>query len=706
MRNPKVWIALVSAVAVLLVAVVDTGRRSPGVLTAVHQREPDLDGRWGCASCHGGWGTSMAEACLECHAPIAEQLEARRGLHGTLAADQAARCSLCHSEHHGPDFFPVNRQSFALAGVPDPQAFDHERVGWPMAGPHLELGCAECHEHADVDVLPEGATRFLGLDRNCASCHEDVHEGRLGSRCADCHGQESTTDLFFVDHADVLPLVGGHALGDATGLDCRSCHAEGDEHSLEALFARAPALRPRERSCASCHESPHARKFLVQVAAVVTRSAGQSCGACHLSEHPTFADEGATVTPEQHAASGFALDAPHAEVTCDRCHAPELADFDARYPGRGADQCHACHDDPHDGQFAEGPFSTGGCLACHERHAFEPHAFDATKHALAALVLDGRHLEASCEECHRVPHDGAARVFRGTASRCEDCHDDAHRGFFDARLAEQALARLATGAAGLGRHGKPGSCAECHDTTRFADPREAFDHGRWTGFALEGSHAQASCESCHPRAARPDATGRAFGHVQDLFGEVAGCASCHDDPHQGLFDAAGLPADVDGRAGCARCHAETSFRAFPDGFDHGLWTGFVLDGAHDDLDCASCHAPLRRPDALGRTWGRAAGGSCSSCHADPHAGQFTTPAGIDCGRCHATERFDALAFRHNLDSRFRLDGAHARVACGECHLPTVIRGVETVRYKPLSTECVACHGVQEEDLLRRSGRVK
>ena len=686
-QKPHLWIAAFSALAVLLVALVDIERTSPGPLSAVHGRVDDLSGKGNCSACHGGFFQSMTDACFECHAPIQEQIDRREGLHGVLGKERVNRCALCHSEHHGEAFSMVNKQSFAQAGVPDPETFDHELVGFAMEGKHLELDCTKCHEHAREPVLPEGARRFIGLDQDCATCHADVHEGRFELACAQCHGQQAFDELFSIDHERQLPLVGGH--GDVA---CRACHAEGSTHALEVLGGRGD--KPDPRTCLECHASPHASAFADGVAEIAAMPVDASCVVCHEAEHDTFRAV-LEISAEQHARSGFPLEAPHAETTCSECHASELETFPARYPGRRAEACEACHDDPHGGQFAEGLFAGKGCIACHERAGFEPHAFTVEKHATTALALTGSHLETECAECHSIPEDGGPRTFHGTASRCEGCHADAHAGSFD-RFAEQ-LARETDG-----------TCAQCHATTTFDDlAGRPFDHARWTRFAIAGAHAQGTCESCHlPRPER-DAQGRIFGRVEEHFGEYGGCFTCHEDPHEGWFDARGAPATWVGRSDCARCHVETSFRAFPEGFDHGKWTGYPLAGAHAEIGCAECHARMRTPDAAGRTWARARGTACVDCHTDPHAGQFKVAGKTDCARCHTSSARFLLTFDHDRNSRFPLSEPHAALDCGACHLPwAAANGVQVVRYKPLSTECSDCHGAQEDVLLRRKGKKK
>jgi hypothetical protein len=703
MRKPKTrfsartWIALVTGLVVVAVVVVDLGRRqSPGELTQVHGHDAELDGRWDCSSCHGGFRESMADACLECHAPIAQQVEAHEGLHGSLAADKARQCGSCHGEHHGAAFQMVNARSFAAAGVANVAVFDHQRVGWKMDGRHLEVECAKCHKDVDVVSVKKDQHRYGGLTRDCVSCHEDFHKGTMALGCAACHEQGDWKRFANPDHDRFLALVGPHA-----NVECRTCHAKEAPRSLERA-GRAPA--PAARECRDCHESPHAAKFVAATAAAASVSEGQSCAQCHRAEPMKFREPGLTITAAEHARSGFPVDAPHDQVKCEQCHVPKLAKFQERYPGRRADDCVACHRDPHGGQFATGPFSKGGCLACHDRLRFKPHVFDLAKHAQSALPLTDRHAEVACDVCHRVPKakgkpplvDGKPvdppRTFRGLSSDCDACHSDAHAGRFDAIAA--SLTKV-----------QHGDCARCHDSKSFTNlPAAGFDHLRWTRFALVQAHEAAACESCHARAPKPDRVHRSFGRVADRFGPVEGCATCHHDPHGGQFERKGVPEAVEERRGCERCHDESSWRALRGDFDHGRWTGLALADGHA-LACARCHAPREKPDADGKTSDRARGASCAACHEDAHRGQFHRGGRNDCERCHkSAAKFSVLVFKHNLHSRFPLDDTHSAVACAACHEPVVIDGVKAVRYRPLGMQCADCHAAPTDPLRRRKGK--
>lgn len=682
----RILIAFFSAMVITLVAVSDMRRTSPGPLAAVHGRVEGLNGANDCSACHGGFFESMQAACLECHGDIEAQLQGATGLHATLGA-RTEQCGLCHAEHHGVGTALVHGQSFALAQA-DITAFDHARIGFVMDGKHLELDCAECHANAKVSILPEGQKRFLGLDQDCAACHEDKHEGRYDMACASCHGQTAWKEPASLGHERFLPLVGGH--GDVA---CGECHAESGPRALD--FLGQFGQRSPERTCVDCHESPHGRPFVVGVAKAERRPPKGACVVCHEPEHETFHDgELLEMSPERHAASGFALEAPHADVECRACHDPNAATFAERYPGRPAERCASCHEDPHEGQFTGGTFAlddgTPDCRACHAAEHFDPPQFGVKEHRDTALPLEDSHRDVDCAECHEKAGD-APRVFHGTPSDCDACHADGHGGFFD-RFTASTVAP------------EHGDCARCHDATTFAAAADAFDHARWTGFAVDGAHAQAGCQACHAATESADASGRTFGRVAEHFGSFHACQTCHTDPHGQRFDASDLPAQVESRGDCARCHVTSSFRAMARDFEHGFWTGFHLYEAHGAASCSACHAPLLGRGQDGRTTALALGPACADCHEDPHGRQFLVEGTNDCTRCHDDEFEAFLSFDHETDARFALGEAHGGLACSACHGNEEEDGRLVVRYRPLGTECVDCHGNHAEVLLRRRPR--
>lgn len=763
----RLWLGTASLVLVLLVFLADIERASPGPLAPSHAGEVVLTAPGSCKQCHGERGETMASACGECHDDIARGVAEQTGFHGSLPEGASADCARCHPDHHGEELPLAGALAFSLAGVEDVENFDHGHLDFDLHGRHADLACTACHEHAEVPFLTAGQARFSGLAQDCAECHEDPHEGRFARGCETCHGQEQPfAALASFVHGESFPLVGAHGRPG-----CLDCHEAGSSHAVEALAGFEDP--PPERGCAGCHASEHDPRFLAGVASLASTGSDRTCALCHDAVHESFAGDVATMQPALHAASGFELAPPHAELACEACHGADdrSEGFRARFPGRRADACEACHVDPHAGQWIGGPFEGEGCLACHDRHRFEPPAFDAVAHARTGFALVDAHADVSCEACHvDVDRDSGMHTYGGTSSACAACHEDAHGGALVSKPSDEgcatchvatAFAEVDRGAFEHGartrfeldgaharssceachpptprdalgrtfgrvanvyqgpldrcetchsdvhrsafeRAGLPGrvegraGCARCHVTEDFRDLRgDLFDHGPWTGFALEGAHDAIACQSCHGPAEA--ASGRSIGFVAEVFpGRTNRCETCHVDVHEGRFDGPGQPAVVAGRAGCARCHDTSSFRQDRRShFDHGLWADLELEGPHARLDCAACHV-LPRADARGMSLGRTRGSACSACHADPHAGQFSSAGATDCARCHAVaDTFSALTFDHGRDSRFPLDASHEELDCAACHRPwPVPGGGETVRYKPLGTECVDCHAAE------------
>jgi hypothetical protein len=677
LRDPKLGLAALSLVLVTFLVVVDLKKTSPGPLSAVHQAAEGLE-ESACERCHGDGDVTLAEACGECHEAIEAELAGAPGLHSVLT--QPEDCGHCHVEHFGAELALVDERTFALAGFATREEYAHEGIEFLLTGRHDELGCAECHANADVDLLPPGQQRFLGASQECTACHEDPHEGRMVESCQSCHGQERPFgDLDGFVHTTRFPLTGVHA-----GASCFDCHAEGGPHAIEALGGHDA---PPDRACAECHESPHGAPFVEAVASRLEQSPDTSCEACHALDSQDFTDFDREATIGAHGASGFSLEVPHDQADCADCHGDASAReaYGERYPGRVADDCAACHESPHGTQFDRGPFAEFDCLDCHAREHFTPATFDAEAHSRTEFSLTLGHSGPACSDCHSVEPGAvlASVEFSAVSRDCAGCHEDAHAGLFVSLRPDM-----------LGAD----DCATCHVTSHFADGAgDGFEHELWTGFPLDGAHAEAGCESCHERSAIPDSRGRTFGRVAELFGEPTdACATCHENVHTGAM--AGDSAD------CAACHTSAAFSSVDrEAFDHHARTGFALVGAHAAASCESCHAPRPTPDALGRTFGLAIETfprgveRCADCHDDPHDGRFDRLNGprvlegrVGCARCHDQQSFVAGAreeFDHALWTGFALEGGHAEVSCEECHVSPTLHSLGRTPGKT----CAACH---------------
>jgi hypothetical protein len=679
----RLTLTLISIGLVLWLVVADLGKTNPGEISAPHVGIRTLLGGPTCSECHGENSTDLPTACLNCHEDVQADIQGDRGLHGNLETPGAMECALCHSEHHGNAFQLVSATSFSLAGIADVTAFQHDFFDYQLEGKHLEVECKACHKLAEVAALEEGQKRYMGLTQECTTCHEDPHEGRLQEDCASCHGQSKAFDLVATfEHDERFPLQGVHG-----EVGCKECHAKDDLHSVESMGGLNP---PEWRTCLDCHESPHNESFLASSYAQFPNRA-QDCSACHLLDHADFVAAREHCTKEDHAASGFLLNAPHDKLECEQCHTlppalasaaqvnaeltqetVTLASFPDRFPGRQQDDCGSCHDDPHAGQFEQSTVPEQSCLDCHDRLHFSPALFDQERHRDTGFVLDGAHAQTECAQCHRDenPNDDFGPIYAAVDSSCQSCHTDAHDACFEEFAPRNDVAAL--------------DCNRCHTTASFAEVMEpGFDHGLWTAFPLEGKHASNDCETCHQVLPEATESGRTFGTATTLRDrENDSCDSCHEDVHNDRFNRPGLPTSVQGRESCARCHGQESFLPLQtESFDHGLWANYELRGAHARAKCESCHkaeeGDLQHGVLAAGEVHATLGTECSGCHDDPHNQRFdalnlpTTVNGhTSCARCHNEESFTDMhgaPFDHASWTGFALVDAHRFAECVACH---------------------------------------
>lgn len=469
-----------------------------------------------CEQCHRPFRSEDQEAlCRGCHEAVDADLRNGSGFHGLAPGIAQAACRSCHAEHKGRDFDAVGL---------DRETFDHALTDYPLRGAHRRLACESCHE---------AEAKHRDAPSDCADCHGDgdPHEGRLGPRCGECHGEQSWRDTRF-DHGQTsFPLTGAHrevecALCHAgehyegTASDCRSCHGLRDVH--RGAFggdcgrchetSRWPSSRfdhdrdshypltgrHRGASCEACHRPGSAGPELATDCLSCHRNDdehrgrnGKRCETCH--DTASWSSE----KFDHDRMTDFPLRGAHRRVACEGCHEGNLYEEDL------ATDCRACHrdDDVHRGQEGD------DCGRCHREDGWERDLF--FDHDLTHFPLLGLHAVAACDQCHLTPR------FLDADLRCVACHeqDDVH------------LRRLGAG------------CELCHNPNGWRVWR--FDHALQTDFPLAGAHAELDCHACHQVA------------VHDRIRMRGGCDGCHarDDVHQGSY----------GRD-CARCHSDRSWR--------------------------------------------------------------------------------------------------------------------------------------------------
>ena len=371
--------------------------------------------------------------------PVApEQWQAERGPvvpHDSFPSD----CALCHE---GSTWHAI-REDFA---------FDHAaETGHALVGAHEKAECLRCHnDRGPVEIYAQ---------RGCIGCHEDVHEGKLGDTCLDCHS-ESAIDwrpkAAIAEHATTrFPLVGAHA---ATA--CWACHPGAQVGNFQQTTTRCVDCHARD--LATALEPDHAQQGWTD-----------SCERCHL--------------PTDWSRAGFehgffALQGGHDDLACSACHVGN--DF-----GGLSSACFACHaDDYRSARDHKPPSYPTDCTQCHTIYGWEGARFAHVG------IVNG------CANCHADDYAATTQpnhISSGFGTACEVCHSTKTWG--DGTFDHNAFPIFNGEHAGLSCqdcHPVPGSfrqftCISCHEHSQREMNNE---HARVRGYAYQSS----SCYSCHP----------------------------------------------------------------------------------------------------------------------------------------------------------------------------------------------------------------
>lgn len=521
---------------------------------------------------------------------------------------------------------------------------------------------------------------------NCTSCHK-LGEAVLNEKCLECH----TAIGARIDQG-----AGYHASSEVSGKQCAACHSEhhGRDYDLvywpegrdqfdHALTGFELKGKHADQKCDACHKAAFIRKDRLNGDETVALDHTQlglstACTSCHVDEHRDQLTDDCLAchtmegwTPASgfdHAKARYPLTGKHTDVSCEKCHpwkeAPppsfegmvqkkERVGRYEQFSGVEFASCASCHEDVHKGRFGQ------DCQRCHTTASFKTVESTAFNHDNTGFPLRGKHTNVECKQCHTtgvmtdpLKHD-----------RCADCHTDQHRGQFAGRE-------------------DGGACESCHTVQGWIPATYGLDQHAKSDYPLTGSHLAVPCNLCHVQI---EAQG---GETYARFTfDSTRCQVCHEDPHRGQLN---LWID---KGGCEYCHSTDTWHKTS--FDHSL-AAFPLEGKHREVLCLKCHTI--QTDSGGQVmWMKPLKKTCAGCHEDEHDGQFLRAdqgeTETECQRCHTPEGWKKLDFDHNRDSRFVLDGAHIKVACGECHKPEERPdGKTVVVYKPLGMECADCHG--------------
>ena len=248
-------------------------------------------------------------------------------------------CSACHS----------TAAWRARTGSESDGKFDHATTGFPLTGAHVDTPCVGCHNAARV------------IKRACASCHDDVHRGRLSQSCDRCHSAAGwkLTRPIELHRMTRFPLTGMHVLAD-----CSECHRRANEQR----FTDAPV------ACFACHENDYRRPgiFPVHAGTATTSPFPRDCSLCHRAvawvpaRGVGIATTATAISALAAAPSNHDLRFPisfgiHRAAACPDCHVAQATPRAVRCVG-----CHA-HDPVQLIAEHRQPIATDGaaCLACH-----------------------------------------------------------------------------------------------------------------------------------------------------------------------------------------------------------------------------------------------------------------------------------------------------------------------------------------------------
>jgi hypothetical protein len=455
-----------------------------------------------CELCHAAFERSEQRAlCLDCHDEVADDIGADMGFHGRDRQASRRACFGCHTDHEGRDAdvvqldrasFDHHDTDFALDGkhaeagceschAPDtrfrdaPQdcyschepdnvhgdtmgtqcgdchtpsgwldvTFDHDITGYSLIGFHQDSQCLDCHED----------DTFTNTPITCYGCHaeDDVHNGKSGQQCENCHSPVGWNDTSFNHARDTRFALDGHhsdlacgechsddPFSDQLDVACVACHLEDDnhnghlggtcdtchlstgwefvqfDHNVDTNHEIHGAHEALE--CTDCHTEP-----------VFDVALQTGCYSCHAPDDPhdgSLGDQCETCHTEftwpddvffDHGLTRFPLLGAHTDVACLTCHESHVFN-DA------STACNDCHrdDDPHEGRFSQ------DCAACHNPVDWQSWRFDHNRQT--RFTLDGAHIEVACDACHRQTLDAQLAL----GQRCGDCHrsDDVHDSEF------------------------------------------------------------------------------------------------------------------------------------------------------------------------------------------------------------------------------------------------------------------------------------
>ncbi|NOX64557.1 MAG: cytochrome C [Chlorobi bacterium] len=351
-------------------------------------------------------------------------------------------CQSCHEDYHQGTLKNSNCQSCHNTEKWRPTAgFNHAETKFKLTGAHKNIKCEQCHK-IDKRNGKEFQNFRIAKFGQCIDCHKDIHLGKFGDNCTQCHTTQSfksiKNDKKF-DHSKT-----GFILKDAhNNLKCNQCHIKG------------VSVKLKSKNCYDCHTDYHKGEF-------TKNGIQQDCSVCHTESSFTPSH----FTLDEHSKTKFALLGGHLAVPCGKCH---LNDSKWTFTFKNT-ECITCHENIHGDLILKYSDEKGLCVKCHNSGSWDQVNFD---HDKTEFKLIEKHEKVKCSNCHFIDNQQSF-IFSKLSHDCKTCHKDQHNGQFEADYLND--------------------CSKCHSPNDWSAVN--FDHDQ-ARFKLDGSHKNLSCNKCH-----------------------------------------------------------------------------------------------------------------------------------------------------------------------------------------------------------------
>lgn len=266
-----------------------TGKHREVACTSCHMDQifkdmPASNENPNCQACHADpHGAKMPDACQNCHITegfkLAQNFDHQKSFGWALQGRHSEiSCQKCHTNHLKGDYaVPVGGKNLkvtacanchvdvhsgkygtACESCHNVQSFTvqfgekiHDLGFFKLQGAHDQMACNDCHR-------PD--TNLQGTGQQCNWCHEktDIHSGKMGPECGDCHSQTSWLPTNFRHNTTGFRLSGAHRY-----VECSSCH-------VNQIYQGLPS------DCYFCHSDSYLSS--------ITQHSGtgiQDCSDCH-----------------------------------------------------------------------------------------------------------------------------------------------------------------------------------------------------------------------------------------------------------------------------------------------------------------------------------------------------------------------------------------------------------------------------------------